>query len=271
MNADAATLLERLHAALADCAPATVAVSGGVDSMTLAHVAHAALGGAVRMFHAVSPAVPASATARVRRHAAAHGWQLEVVTAGEFDDPDYRANPVDRCFHCKRNLYTTLATAGDAQVLAGTNTDDLGDYRPGLAAAAAAGVRHPYVEAGIDKNGVRAIARLQGLADLAELPASPCLSSRVETGIAIEPATLGFVDAAETLLRERLAPLTVRCRIRRAGIVVELDAGTHARLDDAGRERLCAQLANLAKAHGLDRPIGFAPYVMGSAFLREHA
>ena len=83
------------------------AVSGGVDSMTLAVVAHR-IGAAPEMFHAVSPAVPASATERVHEVAAREGWLLRVVDAGEFDDPDYVANPVDRCFHCKTELYTHL-------------------------------------------------------------------------------------------------------------------------------------------------------------------
>ncbi|MEQ8660990.1 MAG: adenine nucleotide alpha hydrolase, partial [Gammaproteobacteria bacterium] len=158
--------------------------------------------------------------------------------------------------------------ASAAQLLAGTNTDDLGDYRPGLQAAAAAGVRHPFVEAGIDKATVRAMARARGLDDLAELPASPCLSSRVETGIPIDPSALGFIDAAERHVRGALAAQTVRCRLRRAAIVIELDAGSLARLDDAHAAGLRGALGALAGAHGLARPIRFAPYRMGSAFLR---
>ncbi|MEQ8235033.1 MAG: adenine nucleotide alpha hydrolase [Gammaproteobacteria bacterium] len=270
-TADTEALVARLSTVLAQCAPAAVAVSGGVDSMTLAHYAHSELDAAVTMYHAVSPAVPAAATARVRRHAATYGWRLEIVGAGEFDDPDYRANPVDRCFYCKTNLYAALARATDAQLLAGTNTDDLGDYRPGLRAAASAGVRHPFVEAGIDKAAVRALARRRALTDLADLPASPCLSSRVETGIRIDPAALAFVDAAEQLVRETLATHTVRCRLRRSGIVIELDQEGLAALDSS-EQALREALAALASARGLGaRPIDFAAYVMGSAFLRQHA
>ena len=150
-----------LNAVLDGIGPAVVAVSGGVDSMTLALLAGRRPRWASAMFHAVSPAVPPEATARVRAVAAREGWRLTVLDAGEFDDPAYRANPADRCFYCKTNLYGALAahTAhSGATLLSGTNLDDLGDWRPGLKAAEAHGVRHPFVEAGIGKDRIRAIA-----------------------------------------------------------------------------------------------------------------
>ena len=165
---------DRLSRTLRDAGHVAVAVSGGVDSMTLAFLAHHALGRDALMVHAVSPAVPAEATERVHRYVAREGWTLRVIDAGEFDDPDYLANPVNRCFFCKKNLYGAIATVTDRPIVSGTNTDDLGDYRPGLEAARERRVRHPYVEAGIDKDGVRAIAAARGLDDLAELPAAPC-------------------------------------------------------------------------------------------------
>ena len=140
-----------LNAVLDDIGRAAVAVSGGVDSMTLALLAGRRLGADCAMFHAVSPAVPAEATARVQEYAVREGWRLTVLDAGEFDDPAYRANPANRCFYCKTNLYGALAARTDATLLSGTNLDDLGDWRPGLKAAEVHGVRHPFVEAGIDK------------------------------------------------------------------------------------------------------------------------
>jgi len=261
--------LKRLAEVLHDCTPAAVAVSGGVDSMTLAFVAHRVLGDDVRLFHAVSPAVPASATARVKQYAAAEHWQLKVVSAGEFDDERYLANPVNRCFYCKQNLYGTIAASTTSQLLSGTNLDDLGDWRPGLKAAADHGTRHPFVEAGIDKAGVRAIARYYRLDDIAELPAAPCLSSRVETGIPIEPRELNFIDAAENLIRRSLTPRTVRCRIRDSGIVIELDAETHANTNTRQKSTLSADLKRLSGAPRLGGNIEFAAYERGSAFLRE--
>ncbi len=124
------TPLDALHASLDDSRPAAIALSGGVDSMTLAFIAHRRVGADVAMFHAVSPAVPSSATARVKAYAAAEGWALTVLDAGEFADERYMANPSNRCFFCKSNLYGTLASATDRQLLSGTNLNDLGDWRP---------------------------------------------------------------------------------------------------------------------------------------------
>ncbi len=262
---------DRLAAIVAELAPLAVAVSGGVDSMTLAVVAGRALGGRAEMVHAVSPAVPPEATARVRRYAEAEGWRLVLVDAGEFDDPTYRANPANRCFYCKTALYDTIAAHTRAQIASGTNLDDLDDWRPGLDAAARHGVRHPFVEAGIEKAGVRSLARALGLADLADLPAAPCLSSRVETGLRIEPDTLALVHAVERYVARRIRPATVRCRVRRAGLVIELDPATLDGLDAAARTALHDAVDGMARREGARGPISFAPYRMGGAFLREVA
>ncbi len=261
---------ERLLAVLVPIGRVAVAVSGGIDSLTLATAAHRALGGAVTMHHAASPAVPAEATARTRALAAAEGWRLDVFDAGEFADPAYRANPVNRCFFCKTNLYGAVARRTAHQVVSGANTDDLGDYRPGLQAARDHGVRHPLVEAGIDKRTVRAMAAALGLGALAELPSSPCLSSRVETGIRIEAPVLAMVHEAETLVAARLSPRTVRCRVRAEAVVIELDEAALARLGPA-RDALRAELQALADSGGLGRPVDFAAYRTGSAFLRTPA
>ncbi len=258
-----------LEAMLHDIASMAVAVSGGVDSLTLAVLAGRLLGpGRVLMAHAVSPAVQPEGTERVRRLAAAEGWTLAVVQAGEFEDPDYLRNPANRCFFCKTNLYGVIARHTDRQILSGANTDDLGDYRPGLDAARDHGVRHPYVEAGFAKADVRALARDLGLGGVADLPASPCLSSRVETGIAIEPLTLAFVHAAERMVQAALQPQTVRCRVRAQGVVIELDPAAHARLSPAAAEVLAARLAAAAPP-AVRGAVRFAPYRMGSAFLVE--
>jgi uncharacterized protein len=261
---DAGRSLEKILRGVA--APA-IAVSGGVDSLTLAAFA-AECAADVRMLHAVSPAVPPLATERVRALAAERGWHLTLLDAGEFADPLYRANPVNRCFHCKTNLYATIRGCTDRPILSGANLDDLAEYRPGLDAAANYGVRHPYIDAGIDKPGVRTIARALGLAEVAELPASPCLSSRVETGIRIEPETLGFIDTVERLVTAALGPTTVRCRVRASAVVIELDAGALARLDADSARSLRELLAGVAHRPA-SRPIRFAPYRNGSAFLRE--
>ncbi len=260
---------DRLRCILAKLDTAAVAVSGGVDSVTLATAAYEVMGLRVIMHHATSPAVPAEATERVRHLARTRGWALDIFDAGEFGDARYRANPVNRCFFCKTNLYGAIAGRTGAVILSGTNLDDLGDYRPGLEAAKTHGVRHPFVEARIDKAMVRALAADLGLGRIAELPSAPCLSSRVETGIAIEAPVLRMIEEAEILLRETLSPRTVRCRVRRAGIVAELDPAALEAIDDAMQADLSRSLIALAEKHGVGpRPVAFAPYRTGSAFLR---
>src|SRR4030095_4933063 len=126
------------------------------------------------------------------QHAARHGWPLVLLDAGEQDDARYRANPIDRCYYCKTNLYARIAEATSDPIASGTNCDDLDDFRPGLRAATEHRVVHPYVDAGIAKAGVYALAAELGLDDLERLPAQPCLASRVETGIVISADDLAF-------------------------------------------------------------------------------
>ena len=268
MAEPASACVPALNAVLDGIGRAAVAVSGGVDSMTLALLAGRRPRMACAMFHAVSPAVPPEATARVRAVAAREGWRLTVLDAGEFDDPAYRANPANRCFYCKTNLYGALAERTDATLLSGTNLDDLGDWRPGLKAAQAHGVRHPFVEAGIGKDRIRAIAAGLGFHDLARLPAAPCLASRIETGLRVEADDLAAVHAAERYIARQLRPETVRCRRRRAGIVIELDAPTLGALGERRRAALGAAIAGMFESDLRARPVSFAPYRTGSAFLR---
>ncbi len=241
-----------------------VAASGGVDSMVLAYVAHRFSRAKVTVMHAVSPAVPLVATQRVREHAHRHGWNLRLLDAGEMADPDYLRNPVDRCFHCKKNLYGRIAGLVTGTIVSGTNVDDLADFRPGLEAARNHGVVHPYVEAGLAKADIYALARAHGLDDLAALPAQPCLSSRIETGIGVDRQALHFIERAEAELAARLpGRRAIRCRITAQGVFLALDVMP----EGAEREDLEAWAREYCRSHGREFA-GLRPYRQGAAFLR---
>jgi uncharacterized protein len=156
--------------------------------------------------------------------------------------------------------------AGGAQLFSGTNIDDLGDWRPGLKAAEDYGVRHPFVEAGLTKTDVRALAAAYGLNDIAEMPSAPCLSSRVETGLRIDADALHAIDKVETMLRDQLKPEIVRCRVRADGVVIELDAVALAGISDSVQKEIAR---DIKKSFARAPCVSFALYARGSAFLRE--
>jgi len=185
---------------------ALVGYSGGVDSALLAVVLRQELG-RERMLAAVgrSPSYPAAQWATARAVAERFDVPLIELDTHELDDPSYLANPTDRCFFCKTELWRRLIPEARARRLAvvcdGTNADDLGEHRPGYAAGVAAGVRSPLAEAGFTKADVRAAARELGL-PIWDAPAAPCLSSRVAYGIAITPGRLAQVEQGEAYLRQ---------------------------------------------------------------------
>jgi uncharacterized protein len=211
---DLAAKRDRLLAILAGLPGTAVAFSGGIDSTVVAKAAHLALGERAVAVTADSPSVPRSELADARRLAELIGIRHVVVRTQEFDNPDYLRNAGDRCYHCKSELYSRIETLlpklGVPVVCSGANLDDLGDYRPGLVAAAEHAVRHPLQEAGFTKADVRAVAKAWGLPAW-DKPASPCLSSRLAPGLAVTPERTGRVEQAEAYLRS----LGLRdCRVR---------------------------------------------------------
>ena len=180
-----------------------VAFSGGVDSSLVAFVAADVLGAGSLAVTSASASLKRRDLELTRQLAASWGMQHRVVVTDELTKAAYRANPINRCFHCKTSLYAALgemaANEGYAHIVNGTNTDDLGDHRPGLAAAKDFGVRSPLVDAGFAKTDVRALAAELGL-DNARKPQSACLSSRFPYGSHINEARLAQVERAEEAL-----------------------------------------------------------------------
>jgi len=262
--------LARLTGLLDAVSPRVIACSGGIDSMLLATLAHRQDPAATTVAHAVSPAVPAEATARVKGWALREGWRLELVNSGEFDNEDYLSNPVDRCYYCKSQLYGSLrqiagSMHGQSTLLSGANTDDLGEYRPGLTAAREFAVRHPYIEAGIDKAGIRAIARHLSL-PFAALPASPCLASRLYTGTRVTPQRLRAVEESEAALRLATGIEVLRCRIREDRMYIEVGNADRDRITPA----LLDAVATVTARCGLqlaDIRLDPEPYRPGRAFV----
>lgn len=202
-----------------------VGFSGGVDSAYLACAAHAVLG-ADRVLAVIgrSASYPAEQWARARAVAAEVGLRVLEVETAELADPRYAANPSNRCYFCKAELWSRLVPVarerGIAVVVDGTNADDLGDHRPGRAAAVEHGVRSPLAELGFSKADIRECSRLRGLSTWAE-PSSPCLSSRLPYGTAVTPIRLARVEAAERALRE--IGVTGDLRVRYYGEVARVE------------------------------------------------
>ena len=182
-----------------------VAYSGGTDSAFLAYVAHRTLGERALAVIADSPSLPRKELAAALEFAAANAIPIRVITTSEMDNPDYRRNDAQRCFHCKDELFSQMEAErqrlGFAAIAYGMNLDDRGEVRPGQKAAALHGALAPLVTAQLGKAEVRQLARQAGLT-LADKPASACLSSRIEYGRAVTPEALLQVERAEDALRE---------------------------------------------------------------------
>jgi len=222
-------MLGPLRALVSTFPSALVGYSGGVDSALLAVVLRQELG-RDRVLAAVgrSPSYPEAQWAAARSLAERFDLPLLELETHELDDPDYVANPTNRCFFCKTELWRRLVPAARARGLAvvcdGTNADDLREHRPGYAAGQAAGVRSPLAELGLTKGDVRTAARELGL-PVWDAPAAPCLSSRVAYGLAITPRRLEQIERAGAYLRELgvTGDLRVRHHGDRGGARIEVE------------------------------------------------
>lgn len=196
---------DRLRQLLASYQSVLIAFSGGVDSAYLAIAAHEAVGGRALAVTADSPSYPDAHRQLALTIARNFGFSHEMIRTAELQRPEYRANPSNRCYYCKDELYSHLASIarerGINVVVDGNNADDRGDYRPGRQAAREHGVKSPLDEAGLTKDDIRELARVAGLASWDE-PASACLSSRIPYGSEVTDERLRQIEQAEQVLRD---------------------------------------------------------------------
>lgn len=199
------TKLEQMRAIMHECGSVLVAYSGGVDSALVMAVAHRELGEKALACIGISPSYPVREMRDAVKLAEALGVPYRLVNTEEYLDPNYAANPNNRCYFCKSELHNQLkeilVAEGWGVVLDGNNASDVGDYRPGMQAARERGVRSPLLEANIAKAEVRALAHYLGL-PIWDKPAMACLSSRVPHGTPITPELLRQIEAAEDVLVE---------------------------------------------------------------------
>jgi len=217
--------LGRLRSIFTPMRSVIVAFSGGVDSSFLLRVAHETAGDRVLALTTTSPTMPDEDLESAKGFAASIGARHLIIGSNELEIPGYAANPLNRCYLCKHNLFTVCeqkaAELGIDHIVDGLNLDDLRDYRPGMQAAAEKKVRHPLVEAELTKQEIRELSRLMALPTW-DRPASPCLSSRFPYGTQITVERLQQVSGGEKLLRS----LGFRVvRVRYHGEVARLEVG----------------------------------------------
>jgi uncharacterized protein len=227
-----------------------VAYSGGTDSAFLAYAAHRVLGERMLAVIADSPSLPRKELAAALRFAERHSIPVQVLQTHEMENPAYAKNDAQRCFHCKDELFTRMEEAkvrmGFEHLAYGMNVDDRGEFRPGQKAAAMHGALAPLAVAGLTKAEIRTLAREAGL-ELADKPASACLSSRIEYGRPVTAENLAQVERAEEALHELGF---AQVRVRHHGELARIEIAR----EDLGRALTLTMFDTMTKAL---RPLGF--------------
>jgi uncharacterized protein len=222
---DVSALVDALQHNVAAHGSAAVAFSAGVDSTLVLKIAVDVLGDRALAVTGESASVASAELRDARELAAQLGARLHLAPTHELDDPAYAANPTNRCFHCKTELYAVCRSVADAHGLAvildGTNADDAGEWRPGLAAGDLAGVQAPLRDCGLSKDAVRQVARHLGLPNWNK-PALACLASRLPYGTRVTAQRLAAVDAVEQQLRA-MGFRDVRARHHGEAVHLEVD------------------------------------------------
>lgn len=219
--------VNELRSRLATMSKAVIAYSGGVDSAYLAYEANRVMSKDAVCVLGLSPSVSKKQRDEAFDIAANLGLNLRTIETSEFHDPSYIANPSNRCYFCKSELYGKLGelagSLGIVNVLDGTNADDLADVRHGRQAAEEKGLKSPLAESGLTKQEIRELSRQNGVPGW-DRPASPCLSSRIAQGVPVTIGRVGQVEQAEEFLREMgFRELRVRVHGELARIEIGLD------------------------------------------------
>ena len=262
--------LQHLENIIREYGRVIVGYSGGVDSTLVSFIAHRVLGPEALIVLARTETIIQEDVELARRIARDHGFNYREITYNELEIEQYAANPINRCYFCKQELYAQLKIIAKEEnipfVLDGSNVDDVGDYRPGRTAAKESNVRSPLIEASMTKQDVRAAAKFYGLPN-ADKPAAPCLSSRIPYGTHIDRKSLEQIALAEKFIRGK-GFTNVRVRHFQDTAKIEVDAWAVEKLKQMNVE-VESHLKQLGYAEVIIDEAGFQSGKLNKGIVKE--